>query len=225
MDDFSVYGDSFSKCLANLDKVLARCEETNLALSWEKCHFMVTEGIVLGHMISKLGIEVDRAKLETIACLPLPTSIKTVRSFLGHAGFYRRFIKDFSKITLPMTKLLEKDVPFIFDKACLAAFEILKTRLTTAPILTAPDWNLPFEIMCDARDFAVGAVLGQRKEKRFHPIYFASKTLNDAQRNYTTMEKELLAIVFSFDKFRQYLVLSHTIVYTDHAALRHLLAK
>ncbi|CAN1821810.1 Retrovirus-related Pol polyprotein from transposon opus [Linum perenne] len=95
-----------------------------------------------------------------------------------------------------MTKLLEKDVPFVFDKACLEAFEILKTRLTTAPILTAPDWNLPFEIMCDASDFVVGVVLGQRKEKRFHPIYFASKTLNDAQRNYTTTENELLVVLY-----------------------------
>ncbi|GKC77218.1 reverse transcriptase domain-containing protein [Tanacetum coccineum] len=164
MDDFSVFGDSFSSCLSHLDKMLKRCRDTNLVLNWEKCHFMVKEGIVLGHKISKSGIEVDKAKVDVIAKLPHPTSVKGVRSFLGHAGFYRRFIQDFSKITRPMTHLLEKDTPFIFSKECIEAFEIFKKKLTEAPILVAPDWNLPFEIMCNASDFAVGAVLGQRAE-------------------------------------------------------------
>ncbi|KAI3724961.1 hypothetical protein L1987_64729 [Smallanthus sonchifolius] len=225
MDDFSVFGSSFDQCLQNLEKMMRRCIETKLMLNWEKCHFMVTEGIVLGHKVSRAGIEVDRAKIDTISSLPPPTSVKSVRSFLGHAGFYRRFIKDFSKITRPMTHLLEKDVPFEFDADCLTAFEFLKEQLVCAPILISPDWSLPFELMCDASDYAVGAVLGQRREKHFHPIYYASKTLNDAQENYTTTEKELLAVVFAFDKFRSYLVLSKTIVYTDHAALRYLFAK
>ena len=219
MDDFSIFGDSYDQCLDNLERMLSRCEETNLALNWEKCHFMVTEGIVLGHKISSEGMEVDRAKIETISRLPPPSSVRAIRSFLGHAGFYRRFIKDFSKISRPLTKLLEKDAPFIFDKDCNQAFLTLKEMLVNAPIMIAPDWKFPFEIMCDASDFAVGAVLGQRKEKHFHPIYYASKTLNDAQENYTTTEKELLAVVFAFDKFRSYLVLSKTIVYTDHAAI------
>ncbi|KAK1429674.1 hypothetical protein QVD17_11888 [Tagetes erecta] len=226
MDDFSVFGSSFDHCLSNLKKMLARCEESNLVLNWEKCHFMVKEGIVLGHKISNAGLEVDRAKVETISKLPPPTSVKAIRSFLGHAGFYRRFIKDFSKIARPMTQLLEKDVPFIFNNECLNAFNFLKQKLINAPIMVAPDWNLPFELMCDASDYAVGAVLGQRKDKHFHPIYYASKTLNDAQENYTTTtEKELLAVVFAFDKFRSYLVLSKTVVYTDHAALRYLFGK
>ncbi|KAD2806207.1 hypothetical protein E3N88_39584 [Mikania micrantha] len=225
MDDFSVFGSSFDHCLQNLDRMLARCVETNLMLNWEKCHFMVTEGIVLGHKISRDGIEVDRAKIETISKLPPPTNVRAVCSFLGHAGFYRRFIKDFSKITRPMTRLLEKDVEFKFSEECMRAFEFLKEKLVSSPILIAPDWSLPFELMCDASDFAVGAVLGQRKNKHFHPIYYASKTLDDAQENYTTTEKELLAVVYAFDKFRSYLVLSKTIVYTDHAALRYLFAK
>ncbi|GJW33822.1 reverse transcriptase domain-containing protein [Tanacetum coccineum] len=128
----------------------------------EKCHFMVKEGIVLGHKISKSGIEVDRAKVDVIAKLPHPTSVKGVRSFLGHAGFYRRFIQDFSKIAWPMTHLLEKESLFVFSKECIEAFNILKKKLTEAPILVAPDWDLPFEIMCDASYYAVGAVLGQR---------------------------------------------------------------
>ncbi|GJR85052.1 reverse transcriptase domain-containing protein [Tanacetum coccineum] len=194
MDDFSVFGDSFSSCLSHLDKMLQRCEDTNLVLNWEKCHFMVKEGIVLGHKISKSGIEVDKAKVDVIAKLPHPTTVKGIRSFLGHAGFYRRFIQDFSKIARPMTHLLEKETPFIFSKECIEAFETLKMKLTQAPILVAPDWDLPFEIMCDASDFAVGAVLGQRKTKHFQPIHYASKTMTEAQAHYTTTEKELLAV-------------------------------
>nr|GEW94739.1 reverse transcriptase domain-containing protein [Tanacetum cinerariifolium] len=155
MDDFSVFGDSFSSCLTNLDKMLNRCEETNLVLNWEKCHFMFKEGIALGHKISKSGIEVDRAKVDVIAKLPHPTIVKGVRSFLGHAGFYRRFIHDFSKIARPMTHLLEKETPFVFSKECIDAFNTLKKKLTKAPILVVPDWNLPFDLMCDASDYAI----------------------------------------------------------------------
>ncbi|GJX67167.1 reverse transcriptase domain-containing protein [Tanacetum coccineum] len=155
MDDFSVFGNSFGTCLSHLDKMLKRCEDTNLCLNWEKSHFMVKEGIVLGHKISKNGIEVDKAKVDVIAKLPHPTTVKGIRSFLGHAGFYRRFIQDFSKIARPMTRLLEKDTPFFFSKECIEAFQTLKKKLTEAPILVAPDWDLPFELMCDASDFAI----------------------------------------------------------------------
>ncbi|GKA05492.1 reverse transcriptase domain-containing protein [Tanacetum coccineum] len=215
MDDFSVFGDSFDSCLSNLEKMLKRCEDTNLVLNWEKCHFMCREGIVLGHKISKSGIEVDRAKVDVIAKLPHPTIVKGVRSFLGHAGFYRRFIKDFSKIARPVTYLLEKKTPFVFSKDCIDAFETLKMKLTEAPILVVPDWNLPFKLMCDASDFAISAVLGQRKTKHFQPIHYASKTMTEAQVHYTTTEKEMLVVVYAFEKFRPYLVLSKSIVYTD----------
>ncbi|GJW63278.1 reverse transcriptase domain-containing protein [Tanacetum coccineum] len=139
MDDFLVFRDSFSSCLSHLDKILKWCEDTNLVLNWEKCHFMVKEGIVLGHKISKNRIEVNRAKVDVIAKLPHPTSVKGVQSFLGHAGFYRRFIQDYSKIARPMTHLLEKDTSFIFSKKCIEAFEILKNKLTEALNLVAPD--------------------------------------------------------------------------------------
>ncbi|GJT01676.1 reverse transcriptase domain-containing protein [Tanacetum coccineum] len=151
MDDFSVFGNSFENCLSRVDKMLQRCEDTNLCLNWEKSHFMVKEGIVLGHKISKNGIEVDKAKVDVIAKLPHPTTVKGVQSFLGHAGFYRRFIKDFSKISRPMTHLLEKNTPFIFSDECIQAFETLKKKLTEAPILIAPDWDLPFELMCSIK--------------------------------------------------------------------------
>ncbi|GJU54989.1 reverse transcriptase domain-containing protein [Tanacetum coccineum] len=202
MDDFSVFGDSFDSCLSNLERMLKRC-----------------------HKISKSGIEVDRAKVDVIAKLPHPTTVKGVRSFLGHAGFYRRFIQDFSKISRPITHLLEKDTPFVFSQDCINAFETLKKKLTEAPILVVPDWNLPFELMCDASDYAIGAVLGQRKTKHFQPIHYASKTMTEAQIHYTTTEKEMLAVVYAFEKFRPYLVLSKSIVYTDHSALKYLMNK
>ncbi|CAM8930795.1 unnamed protein product [Rhodiola kirilowii] len=225
MDDFSIHGSSFDDCLTNLSHVLSRCIETNLVLNWEKCHFMVQEGIVLGHLVSKRGLEVDKAKIQVIEQLPPPTNQKGIRSFLGHAGFYRRFIKDFSKIARPLTHLLCNDVEFNFDEGCLEAFEKLKKNLVSAPIVQPPNWDLPFELMCDASDYAIGAVLGQRVEKKLHVIYYVSKVLDSAQLNYTTTEKELLAVVYAFEKFRPYLVATKTIVYTDHAAIKYLMAK
>ncbi|GJT89902.1 reverse transcriptase domain-containing protein [Tanacetum coccineum] len=205
--------------------MLKRCEDTKLALNWEKSHFMVKEGIVLGHKISRKGIEVDKAKIDVISKLPHPTTVKGIRSFLGHAGFYRRFIKDFSKISRPMTHLLEKNTPFIFSEDCILAFQTLKKKLTEAPILIAPNWDQPFEIMCDASDYAIGAVLGQRIEKHFRPIHYASKTMTEAETNYTTTEKEMLAVVYAFEKFRSYLIMNKSVVYTDHSALKYLFNK
>ncbi|XP_075083392.1 uncharacterized protein LOC142167134 [Nicotiana tabacum] len=178
MDDFLDFGSSYDDCLKNLSKVLARCGETNLVLNWKKYHFMVQEGIALGHRVFSSGIEVIRRRL------------------------------------------LEKDVTFNFDDVCLKAFEELKKKLVAAPIIAAPDWSLPFELMCDASDHSIGVVLGQRKDKVFYSIYYASKTLDDAQLNYTTAEKELLAVVWAFEKFQAYLVGTKVIVDTDHAAIR-----
>ena len=156
---------------------------------------MVNEGIVLGHKIFERGIEVDKAKVEVIEKMPHPKVIKGIRTFLGDAGFYRRFIKDFSKTSRPLTNLLQKDIPYVFDEDCKEAFEVLKRALITAPIIQLPDWNLPFEIMCDASDYAVGDVLGQRIDKKLNVIHYASKTLDSAQKNYATTEKEFLAVV------------------------------
>ena len=145
MDDFSVYGKTFDHCLENLDKVLQSCAEKDLVLNWEKCHFMVREGIVLGHLVSKCGMEVDRAKIEVIEKLPTPVNVKGIRSFLGHAGFYRHFIKDFSHIARPLTSLLAKDAPFDFTDECLDAFHTLKKALISAPIIQPPDWTPPLK--------------------------------------------------------------------------------
>ncbi|XP_013632655.1 PREDICTED: uncharacterized protein LOC106338165 [Brassica oleracea var. oleracea] len=187
-------------------RVLKRCEEKHLVLNGENCHFMVRDGIVLGHKISEKGIEVDKAKVEVMMSLQPPTTVKAIRSFLGHAGFYKRFIQDFSKIARPLTKLLCKEIKLDFDSECLAVFHTIKGSLVSAPVVQPPDWDLTFEIMTDASDFAVGTVLGQRKDKKLHVIYYASKTMDEAQCRYAATEKELLAIVFAFEKFRSYLV-------------------
>nr|GEU86063.1 reverse transcriptase domain-containing protein [Tanacetum cinerariifolium] len=149
MDDFSIFRDFFSSCLIHLDKMLKRCEDTNLVLNWEKCHFMVKEGTVLRHKISKSGIEVDKVKVDVIEKLPHPTTIRGIRSFLVHAEFYRRFIQDFSKISGPMTLLLKKETSFFFSKECIESFNTLKKKLTETPILVAIDWDLPFEIIAE----------------------------------------------------------------------------
>ena len=141
---------------------------------------MVQEGIVLGHRISARGIEVDKAKIEAIEKLSPPSAVKGIRSFLGHAGFYRRFIKDFSRIAKPLSNLLVQGTPFEFDEQCVQAFSVLKDKLVSAPIVVAPYWDLPFELMCDASDYEIGAVLGQKRERIFQVIYYASWTLNDA---------------------------------------------
>ena len=186
---------------------------------------MVREGIILGHLVSERGIEVDKAKIKVTEQLPPPVNVKGIRSFLGDAGFYRRFIKDFSQISRPLTNLLAKDAPFEFIDECLNAFHTLKKALISATIIQPPDWSLLYEIMCDASDYIVGAVLGQTKDKKHHAIAYASKTLIGAQLSYATTEKELLAVIFAIDKFRSYFVGAKVIVYTDHAALKDLLTK
>nr|GEU77914.1 DNA-directed DNA polymerase [Tanacetum cinerariifolium] len=165
MDDFFIFGNSFDSCLNNLDKMLQCCKDAHLVLNLEKCHFMVKEGIVLGHKVSSTGLEVDKQKVDVISKLPPPNNIKGIRSFLGHVDFYRRFIKDFLKIARPLTKLLEKDTTFEFDDECQKAFELLKDKLTCALVIVSLNWNLPFEFMCDASDFAVGAVLEIKDRK------------------------------------------------------------
>nr|GEV63012.1 DNA-directed DNA polymerase [Tanacetum cinerariifolium] len=188
MDDFSVFGNSFQSYLSHLERILKRCKDTNLCLNWEKSHFMVKKGIVLGHKISKEGIKVDKGKVDVITKLPHPTTVKGIRSFLGHASFYQR-------------------------------------KLTEAPILIAPDWDMPFELMCDASDFSIGAVLGQRQDKHFRPIHYTSKTMTEAESNYTTTKKEMLAVVYAFEKLWSYLIMNKSIVYTDHSSLKYLFAK
>ncbi|XP_027351173.1 uncharacterized protein LOC113862282 [Abrus precatorius] len=183
------------------------------------------QGVVLGHVISSEGILVDTAKIDIIASLPYPICVQEVRSFLGHTGFYRRFIQDFSKIALSLSKLLQKEIDFQFDDDCRRAFDKLKQHLVFAPVLQPLNWEYPFELMCDASNLAVGAILSQRVGKVPHIIAYASRTLDSTQANYTTTEKELLTIIFALDKFRTYLLGTKVTVFSDHAALKFLLKK
>ena len=182
---------------------------------------MVEKGIVLGHVISRKDIEVDKAKIELIVNLPPPTNVKEVRQFLGHAGFYKRFIKDFSKLARPMCTLLAKDAKFKLDENCQHCFEEQKRLLTTAPIVRRPNWDLSFEVMCDVSDQVMGAILGQRDQEKPYVIYYASKTLNEAQKNYTTTKKELFAVVFALDKIRAYLVRAPIVIFINHSTLKY----
>ncbi|CAA7392252.1 unnamed protein product [Spirodela intermedia] len=216
----SIFSDMIGKCMEIfMDDFFIFCE------SFDECLNHLQHGVVLGHIVSERGLEVDRAKIDIISKMKPPNSVKQIRSFLGHAGYYRKFIQDFLNISKPLTMLLSKDVPFNFDEKCFESFSEIKRLLNEAPILQAPDWSLPFEIMCDASNYAVGAVLGQTKESKPIVISYASKTIPDAQLNYTTTEKELLAVVFSLERFRSYILGAKIIIYTNHAALKYLLNK
>ena len=190
-------------------------------ISWEKSHFIVREGVVLGHIVSGKGLEVDKAKIEVIQNLPLPGTVRDLWSFLGHVGFYRRFIQEFAKVSKPLTTLLCKDKDFIIDEEGKHAFTMLKQALIEAPIIQSPNWDLPFEIICDASHYAVGAVLGKQLDKKPTAICYTCKTLVEAQINNTTTEKELLAVVYALEKFRPYILGSKIIIYTDHATLKY----
>jgi len=168
---------------------------------------------------------VYKAKIDVIEKLPPLVSAKGIRSFLGHASFYRRFIKDFSKIARPLSNLLNKDTVFKLDEECLETFQTLKDTLVSASIMIAPDGSKEFELMRDTSDYAMGEILGQRRDKIFHAIYYASKVLNDPQLNYASTEKEMLAIVYALEKFQSYLVGSKVVIFIDHATIKYLLTK
>ena len=154
MDDFLVFEPSFDAFLEHLTQILDVCVKKCLALSWEKSHFMLREGIVFGHLVSSKGLEVDKAKVEVIQDLALPKSIRELRSFLGHVDFYRHFIQDFAKVSKPLTSILCKEKDFIIEEEGKHTFMQLKRSLVEVPILQSLNWDLPFEIMCDASDFA-----------------------------------------------------------------------
>ncbi|XP_049368425.1 uncharacterized protein LOC125833324 [Solanum verrucosum] len=165
-----------------------------------------------------------KLKLKLLPNWPLLSWLKVLRCFLGHAGYYRRFIKDFSKVDHPLCNLLEKESVFEFDESCVKAFLCLKENLVLAPIIGALDWIVPFELICDASSVVLGVVFGQRKGNLFHTVYYARKTLNVAQRDYTVTEQELLAVVYAFEKFRAYL-LGTVVVHTNHSVICYLMAK
>eukprot|EP00253_Pinus_taeda_P019308 PITA_19308 len=223
MDDFTPYGYNFQEALTNLRKVLAKCIEMNLSLSPKKCQFLMTEGTVLGHTISQQGLQVDPNKIAIIQRVPPPQKVRDVWSFLGLTRYYRRFIKDFSKLASPLFGLLGKDDEFIWTDSCQETLDALKGKLVTSPILRGPNWALAFHIHVDASNKSIGAALGQVEEKLPYAIYFVSRNLSKEELNYAVTKKELLAIVHSLNKFRHYIIDYKTFINTNHAVTRELI--
>ena len=225
MDDFTPYGSDFQEALSNLGKVLDKCIEMNLSLSPEKCEFLMTEGTVLGHAISQQGLQVDPNKIAIIQRVPPPQNVRDVRSFLSLARYYQRFIKYFSKLYSPLFGLLGKNFEFVWSENCQEALDTLKSKLVTREILRGPNWALPFHIHTDASNKAIGEALRQIDEKLPYAIYFIRKNLSKAELNYIVIDKELLAVVHSLNKFRHYIIGYQTFVHTDHATIRYLMKK
>ncbi|GJY79571.1 reverse transcriptase domain-containing protein [Tanacetum coccineum] len=225
------FGDSDFLLLEEADAFLALADDPT-SPEVDESYYDPEGDILIIEEKKKIYIELLKVILHNlrnkeIICQKSERNLNFVKPKLPNLqlGTYLRFIKDFSKISRPMTHLLEKNTPFIFSEECIQAFQTLKKKLTEAPILIAPNWDQPFELMCDASDYAIGAVLGQRIEKHFRPIHYASKMMTKAESNYTTTEKEMLAVVYAFEKFRSYLIMNKSIVYTDHSALKYLFAK
>lgn len=225
MDDFTTYDNNFDEALENLAKVLKICKKKKISLSTEKCHMMMNEGVVLGHYIFFTCIKVDLAKVEVILKIPTPKTQHEVRSFLGHVGYYRFFIEDFSKLASPLFQLLSKDMEFNWIDHFQLAFGELKKRLSEALVLHGLDWNLPFHISSNASDTTIEKVLGYQEEKNPYVIQYISKNLSPTEVNYTVIEKEFLIIVYTINKLWHYIIGYPIILHTYHSVIKYLLNK
>ena len=219
LDDILVYGSSFNSHLEALKSVFVKLQINNLKLKPSKCFFGFQEVKILGHVISSKGVAVDPTKIESITKLPIPTSSSEIKSILGLCGYYRRFIPNYADLTRPLIDLTKQNVPYVWTKACQIAFEIIKERLTNAPLLSQFNESLPVIIHTDASNYGIGAVCSQLKNNREHVISYASRVLNSAEVKYNTSEKECLALIWALSKFREYVFGRPVTVYTDHMAL------
>ena len=219
LDDIVIFADSLENHNKKLIEIFTRLKEYNLKLKPSKCEFLRKEVIYLGHKISETGAQPDESKLDAVRSFPRPKTARDIKSFLGLAGYYRRFIQDFSKKALPLTSLLKKDASFQWTDQQEQAFGILKDCLTEQPILQFPDFERPFNVTTDASNFAIGAVLSQGDYPKDLPVAYASRCLNSAEINYSVIEKELLAIVWAVRHFRPYLYGRRFRIVTDHQPL------
>ena len=219
LDDCIIYSHDLNSHIDKLKLVFDRLRQFNLKLQPDKCEFLRREVAYLGHIITDKGVSPNPEKIKAVTKFPTPKNPKDIKSFLGLVGYYRRFIENFSKITKPLTSLLKKDVKFNWSQEQTDAFNFLKHKLTTAPLLQYPDFNKPFILTTDASNYAVGAILSQGEIGKDKPIAYASRTLNKAEGNYSTIEKELLAILFGVKTFRPYLFGRKFQIVTDHRPL------
>ena len=219
LDDIIIYAHSIEDHTEKLQEVFNRLRDFNLKLQPSKCSFMRKEVNYLGHVITDEGVKPDPNKIRCVLEFPIPTNPKEVKSFLGLSGYYRRFVPRYGQIAKPLTSLLKKDVTFHWSDLCQAAFEELKSILTKEPLLQYPDFSRTFNLTCDASNFAIGSVLSQGPIGKDPPIAYASRTLNKAEQNYNTTEKELCAIIWGVKQFRPYLYGQKFNIITDHRAL------
>ena len=223
LDDILVYSKTFEDHLCHLRQVFDRLRHANLKLKPSKCKFACTQVTYLGHIVSPEGIAPDDDKISAVRDFPRPHNVKTVRSFLGISNYYRRFIKDFAKIAAPLNRLLRKDQKFLWTDACEQAFKALKEALISAPILAFPNFSETFHLYTDASNDGIGATLGQFHDGKDVAIAYAGRDLNDAERNYSTTEREALAVIFGIKKFAPYLHGRKFILHTDHHSLKWLM--
>lgn len=219
IDDVIVYGANLVDHNEKLKLVLDRFKENKLKIRPDKCYFLKKEVNYLGHIISKAGITVDPKKIEAIKLYPIPRTQRQIRAFCGLVSYYRRFCSNLSGLLKPINKLLQKDIAYEWSEECNDAFELIKEKLTTSPILIFPDFTKQFNIRCDASNYGVGAILSQGKIREDLPIAYMSKSLNKHEIRYATVEKELLAIIYALRAFRPYIFSSKTLIITDHEAL------
>lgn len=219
LDDIVIYASTIEEHSKKLTSIFDRLRKNKLLLQPDKCEFMRKEVAYLGHIINEQGISPQPNKIMAITNYPIPRTQKNIKQFLGLVGYYRRFIKDFSKIARPLTKLLRKDQPFGWSEDQQTAFEFFKNALTSKPILQFPDFTKEFILTTDASQYAIGAILSQGELGKDLPIAYASRTCNKAEINYSTIEHELLAIVWAVQHFRPYLYGRKFTIVTDHRPL------
>ncbi|KAK1601999.1 hypothetical protein QYE76_027104 [Lolium multiflorum] len=217
-DDILIYSKNLEDHVQHVREVLCILRHEKLFANLPKCHFAQNKLVFLGFVVSANGIEVDSSKVEAIHNWPTPTNVGQVRSFHGLAGFYRRFVKDFSTIACPLNELTKKNVPFVWGKAQQKAFDELKKRLTEAPLLALPDFAKTFEIECDASGLGIGGVLMQNGK----PVAYYSEKLDGARLNYPIYDKELYALVRVLEVWQHYLWPKEFVIHSDHESLKYL---
>ncbi len=222
LDDILVFSDTFSTHLHRLEEVFKRLEAANLKMKPSKCRFAQRKIHYLGHIVSSEGVATDPSKIQAIVDYPVPHDVKSLRSFVGLASYYRRYVQNFSKIATPLFNLTEKNIPWEWSQACHEAFEFLKARLVSTPILAYPNFRMPFKVYSDASGYGIGSVLSQDQDGRERVICYASRTLTPAERNYSVIEREALGLIYAIKVFRPHLYGHPFQLITDHNPLKWL---